>query len=152
MNNLSGIIERELLLENSTANILFTHTDNKKLDHLLKKLNHNILHYDDLYFAKSVPNIIICNDRIISYEKVGLLSIQYHIPVIMVDHEPLSSLIDKSKTDLLNNMPNSYKIAINHDIYESWGKTHDQILSTAESEIHLWNKLIYEISKRVFTL
>lgn len=152
MNNLIGTINRELILKNTKLNILFTHTDDKSFSSLLRKLGHTLLSYDDLYFAYYVPNIILCNDKIVSYEKVSILSIQYHIPIIFIDHSPPNFIIDKSKIEIMNNIPNSYKVCIDNNIFEQWGRVHDLVLDIKEQSAPLWNDLLLNISKRIFTL
>lgn len=152
MNNLSGIIHREYIDTTTKLNILYTNTNSNQLLRIIKKLNHKILSYDDLYFGNNIPDLIICNDRIISHKKISIISLQFHVPVIVVDHERLTDIIDANKIDLINKIPSCYSIAINNEVYESWNKIQDRILETDISKIDQWKDLIIDKAKGTFTL
>lgn len=152
MNSLYGILRKELIEPDSKLNILFTHADNKQFVSMIRKMGHKILCYDDLYFGNMSPDLIICNDKIISYQKVSIIAIQFHIPVIVVDHGPPDSIIDSSKIDTINNITNSYKIALNQNIYDAWNRIHHQILDIDHNTTEQWKSLLSITAKGLFTL
>lgn len=154
MNILSGVLSREFISPNSTLSILWTNPENTFTD-FVKSLGHELIVFDQLYFGVNRPQLIICNNKISHYQEVQMLSLQFHLPVLVVDHKPKSDLIDEEKIGVLNKFYCSYSIAINQNIYESWGSKHDRILDfdirNQESKT-IWNNLIHQIPKRIFTI
>ena len=152
MNNLSGILAREFIGENSRLNILWTHIDNRIFTNMIGELGHRLLSVDDLYFANKVPQLIICNDIISSYKKIHLISLQFHLPVIIIDHNILDSIIDNSRLEVINGIPCVYRIATNKQVFDSWNRIHHDIISTDKSSKSLWNDIILNTAKRIFSL
>lgn len=152
MNNLTGILSREFIDSNSKLNILWTHVDNKIFTNMVSELGHCLLSIDDLYFANKIPQLIVCNDIISSYKKISLISLQFHLPTIIVDHNVLDSIIDSSKLELINTIPCCYRIAINKQIFNSWNHIHDDIISLDRSNKNLWNDILIKNAKRIFKL
>lgn len=155
MNMVSGITSRENLNIDSKLNVVWTSPDSQYFTNFIQSLGHNLILFDHVYFGHSNPHIILCNNKISSYESMNDLSIQFHIPILVIDHTIKSELIDSSKVKLLNNFSCCYKICINKNIYDSWGATHDKILSydiQDENNRSLWQNLIIQVSKKVFLL
>jgi hypothetical protein len=152
MNNLSGVLAREFITENSQLNILWTHIDNRIFTNMIGELGHRLLSVDDLYFANKIPQLIICNDIISSYKKIHLISLQFHLPVIIIDHNILDNIIDNSKLEVINSIPCVYRIAINKQVFSSWNQIHNDIISIDRASKNLWNETIINTAKRVFTL
>jgi hypothetical protein len=155
MNIISSILNRELITPESKLNIIWTGGDNEFFKIFIKKLNHNIVTVENLFFTHNFPQLIICNDRLSSFDKTKQLSIQYHIPVLVVDHIPKNHLISKEQIPLLDNLPCSYKIAINKEIYLSWGSTQNEIINfniSDKNSLEYWDTIIHTIAKRIFLL
>lgn len=153
MNSISGILSRELLTNKSRFNILWTPTDNMIFDKVIKKLNHNLIGFDHLYFGKDSPHAIICNNKILYYEQCKNISIQFHVPVLLIDHiiKP-KELSDDINTVNHYDLPSAYKVAINEEIAVSWGLSYNKVLKTKQdiSDVDMWQRLIFQTCKMVF--
>jgi hypothetical protein len=152
MNNINGILAREFITDDSKLNILWTHVDNKLFTNLITGLGHTLLSTDDLYFMNKSPQLIVCNDIISSYQKIQLISLQFHLPIIIIDHQRPDQIIDNSKLELISKIPCSYRIAINKLIFESWNKIHDDIISIDNNSKQLWKQILINTSKRIYSL
>lgn len=154
MNTIPTILNKELLKEGDKLNIIWTPCDNQNFTKFIQNLGHNLYNYEHLYFGNIIPHIIICNNKMYSHQQVKNISINYHLPVLLVDHTPKDNTVDlEMAQETINNFKCSYKIAINKKVYDSWGATHDQILSyNNDSSILEWQKLLYSTSQKVFTL
>lgn len=155
MNIVTSILKRETIDSDCKLNILWTNFDNEFFKMFIKKLEHNIISIENLFFAHNSPNLIVCNDRLSSFDLTKKLSIQYHIPVLVIDHKPKSNLISSDQIPMLDNLPCSYKIAINRDIYLSWGSTHNEILNfniNDNDSLKYWDKILHTVAKRTFIL
>lgn len=154
MNILSSILAKQIN-NNQQLTIVWTQTDNQYFLNFIKKLNHNLVSYNDLYFGDISPNLIICNNKLINYELILSLSIKLHLPVLVIDHNSRSNHIDESYSDVLGPIPCSYHVAISQDVYNSWGKYHDQIINyniNDSDNLTVWNNLLYQISNKVFNI
>lgn len=154
MNIVSSITSREALRPESKINILWSNTDYKYFTNFIQSLGHRLLSFEDLYFANYIPHLIICNDRLSSYEKSRAVSLQYHLPVIAIDHQTRNPIIVLDSIPSMNNISGVYNIAIDTNISRSWNNIHHQILSydRTNNNIAIWNGLLYNIAKRIFTL
>ena len=154
MNFTQSILNRELINYGSKLNILFIDNEYADFKLYIEKLGHRFINVRDLYLGSETPNLILCNNKISHYTTCRNLSIIYHIPSIIVDHSIKSDLLDNNKTQFLDNLPCSYKIAINLPIYRSWGSIHDKVLNylPAEECKQTWSKLLIDTSKRIFTI
>jgi hypothetical protein len=152
MNNINGILAREFIHDDSKLNILWTHIDNKFFTNLISSMGHSLLSIDDLYFMSKTPQLIVCNDIISSYQKIELISLQFHLPVIIIDHKPLDPIVDSSKLELISKIPSSYRVATNKLIFSSWNNIHDDIISIDSGSKQLWKQLLINLAKRVYTL
>lgn len=155
MNMMPSILDRELINDRSILNIIVIGNEPTNFIKFLNKLQHKYLSYEDLYYGYCNPNLIICNNKIDNYNICRELSIRYHIPIITIDHILKSDLLDSDKIKFIDNLPSSYKIAINKSISESWHSIHNRILSydiNNQQLIESWNKLLIDISKKVFSL
>jgi len=153
---ISSIIKRYLNTYDSPLNIIMTHCDNRYFEQFLKNIlptYSNILSLEDSLFGNNVPDMIICNNKINHLDKCGSLSYFLHCPILIIDHDIKPSFIDK---DIIEYQSNSvYNLAINNDIYNSWGKTHNMVLGfdlSDKKSIEKWRNLLYSISKIPFNL
>lgn len=154
MNSQVGILSREYLNPNSKLNIVWTQHDDIYFQQFIKKLGHNLLSFDHLYFGMYNPHLIICNNKALYYEKCRAISIQFHIPSIVIDHDIKPEIIDQSKISMIDSsFPSSYKIALSEEISKSWGGNHHKVLSYNLSDpknIDVWRNSIIQTCKMAF--
>lgn len=155
MNIVSAIINRENISYQSNLNIVWTPTDNKYFTKFIEQIGHTLIDINDIYFGDIYPHLIICNDKIMFYDQVKTLSIRCYIPILVIDHNIKKNIFDHEKLAIINDLPCSYHVATNDDVYASWGKYHDQVLNyniNDSNDITIWNNLLYNLSKKVFNL
>lgn len=152
MNSISGILAREYIQKTDKINILWTSCDSIIFDQMFKKLEHNLLGFDHLYFGKDIPNIIICNNKILYHEKCKNISIQFHIPVLIIDHaDKPRDLLDEGDVDNKYELPTVYKIAMNENIAKSWGGSYNKVLDNkTATDVDFWKSIIFRTTKMVF--
>lgn len=153
---ITSIIKRYSNNIESPLNIISTYCENKRFDHFLKHilpLDSNLLSFEDSLFGNNLPDLIICNNKINHLEKCGNLSYFFHCPILIIDHDIKPSFVEK---DIIAHQSTSvYSLAINNNIYNSWGKTHNLVLDfniSDEKNILQWQNLLYQISKIPFNL
>ena len=130
MNSITGILIREKIQNTDKINVLWTPSDNMIFEQAFKKLKHNTIGFDHLYFGKDTPQVIICNNKILYYEKCKNISIQFHIPVLLIDHAVRPKELSEEEVNLHKyELPSSYKIAMNEKIAASWGGSYHKILT-----------------------
>lgn len=155
MNIVQTILDKSIINHNSILNILLVGNEPDSFIEFLKKLKHNCLSYNDIYYGKLNPHIIVCNDRIYNYDLCKKLSILYHVPIITVDHSIKNKLFDDNKLQIINDLPCCTKIAINFPISKSWNSIHDDVIPydiNNNITLETWNNLLISTSKKVFSL
>ena len=153
MNMISTILAKETLDDEAKLNIVWTPCDNHAFVQYVQNMGHSIYQYEHLYFGNVCPNLIICNNKMYSHQQVKTISLNYHLPVLVVDHKSRDDSIDlQSALKNIDNFNCYYKIALNKQIFESWGSVHDQILGINDNNISEWNKILYNLAKRNFIL
>lgn len=154
MNFTQSILNRELISYESKLNILLIDNEHNNFKEYIENLGHRLIVFNDLYLGGEVPNLILCNNKVVHYNTCRSLSVRYHVPSIIVDHNVMSDLLDNAKSKFLDNLPCSYKIAINLSIYKSWGSIHDKVLNYLPDQEckQTWSKLLIDTSKRIFTI
>ena len=152
MNSITGILSRELITENSLLNILWTPSENMIFEQTVRKLKYNLVGFDHLYFGKDAPHLIICNNKILFYEKCKNISIQFHIPVLLIDHSGKPKELSNDDVNVYTyDFPSAYKIAANEKIAQSWSIQYNKILEKGDiSNTNLWRNIIFQTSKMVF--
>jgi len=152
MNTLSGILSRELLTPNDKLNILWTSVDDYRFEATIKSLGHNIITFSHLYFGTCIPNAIICNNKVLFYKKCRDISIQFHIPILVIDHETKpDTLADNLETSLVYRFPTSYNVAMSEEIANSWSVKYNYVLKTEDiRDKEFWSNTIYQTSKLIF--
>lgn len=153
MNSITGILARENITENDSINILWTPSDSMIFERAIQKTKHNLIGFDHLYFGKDCPHVIICNNKVLYYEKCKNISIQFHIPVLLIDHSLRPR--DMSEDDSLAHkydFPSGYKIALNDKIAKSWNTSYNKILEDKDdiSNVEMWKRVIFQTCKMVF--
>lgn len=155
MNIVSSILNRENIDHNTSLNIIWTPIDNKYFTKFIEQTQNTIIDINDIYFGDIYPHLILCNDKVMFYDKVKDLSIRCHLPILVIDHSTKKNIFDQEKLLSINDLPCSHHIAINDDIYRSWGKYHDQVLDyniNNNESILIWNNLLYHVSKKVYNI
>jgi hypothetical protein len=153
MNSISGILTRELVGPKDNINILWTPSDNMIFDRTIQKLGHNLIGFDHLYFGKDCPSVIICNNKVLYYEKCKNISIQFHVPVLLIDHNLRpKELSDEETASHKYELPAAYTIAISEKIAKSWGSSYNKILNNKAdlSDQDMWQRMIFQTCKMVF--
>lgn len=152
MNAITGILSRELLNNDSITNILWTPSDSMVFEQSFKKLKCNLLGFDNLYFGKDSPHMIVCNNKVLYYEKCKNLSIQFHIPVLMIDHNTKPKELNNDEVSTHNYVfPCAYTIAIGQKVAESWGASYNKILTPKDmSNADLWQEIVNKTRKKMF--
>lgn len=155
MSIVSTILNKEIISLNSQLNIIWTDCTDKDFKGFIESLGHNLISFNDLYYGALDPHLIICNNKLQFFDECKMFSIQYHLPVLLIDHSIKSHLLDKDKISLLNMLPCSYSVAMSKKISESWNSFHNQILTYDKNNTEsrdVWKNLIYQTAKRLFTM
>lgn len=153
MNMISTILCKENINAESALNIVWTPCDNNNFLLYIQNMGHRIYQYEHLYFGSVSPNLIICNNKMYSHQQVKSVSLNYHLPVLVVDHKIKDESVDlQTALKTIDNFNCCYKIALNNKIYDSWGRTHNEVLHFNEDNIQLWKNILYNLAKRTFTL
>lgn len=153
MNIVKSILDRHF--DFTTLNIIVLGKEPDTFMSFLGKLNHKYYHYNDLYFASSHPNLLLCNNRIENYKLYKELVLLYHIPSISIDHTTKNSLLDNEKLKFIDDIPTCTKVATNIPISRSWNSIHDYILPYDINRVETldsWNNLLIQTSKKVFKI
>lgn len=155
MNIVSGILNRELISTHSPLDILWTNPDSSKFTDFILSMGHRLISIDQLYFGSNLPQLIICNNKVSTYQEMQMISLQFHLPVILIDHKPKDTVIDDNRTTAFDKFYCSYSIALNQEIYESWGSKHNRILNYVmndDKSKEIWNNIIYQTARKMFTV
>lgn len=148
MNSITGILSREYLNKTDRLNIIWTPVDHIMFEQTIQKLGHNLLSFDHLYFGKDSPHIIICNNKMIYHQKCKNISIQFHIPVLMIDHNNKPANVEKSNE---YELPCMHKIALSETVANSWQEPYHKILEPEQiSDTEFWSQMIFKTSKMLF--
>lgn len=127
MNILTGIFTREY---KKSKDIVFSSCDNSLFELALSKNGYNLIKPEYIYFAYHKPIVVICNNKLSSYDICKNISIQYHLPLIVIDHKPKDNFVDIEKIIHIDQDKNTYKVAMSNSISSSWNNIHNKILST----------------------
>lgn len=154
MNSVSGILSREYITKSDNMNILWTNVDNILFEDKIKKLKHKLITMDQLYFGKEIPQLIVCNNKILYHQTCKNISIQFHIPVLLIDHlkQPSTMTSDKENPIITYDLPCSINVAMSKEIAESWEKSirYDYVLESKDYDQAMWSDIIFKTSKRIF--
>lgn len=153
MNIVPTIISKEILSKENKLNIIWTPCDGGTFTKYIKQLEHNLYNYENLYFGNIVPHIIICNNKMYSHSQVKSISLNYHLPILVVDHIVRDKSVDINiAKQNIDNFKCCYRIAISDAVYHSWGDMHDEVLSITEKNQQRWNDILYSLAKRTYLL
>ena len=141
---ISSLLSREL---NKPINILWIPSDNKRFEKMFKTLNVTLFDLDQIYIGSLTPDIIISNDRTKHIEKLITISKYHQCPIIFIDHEEKSDMIDIDKfKDKIESIPLVTQIAVNNPIHNSWDKIHD--LTIDYENIKMWDEIVLKTKKQ----
>lgn len=141
---ISSLLSREL---NKPINILWIPSDNKRFEKMFKTLNVVLFDLDQIYIGSLTPDIIISNDRTKHIEKLITISKYHQCPIVFIDHEEKSDMIDISKfKDKIGSTPLVTQIAVNNLIHDSWEKIHD--LTIDYENIKMWEEIVLKTKKQ----
>lgn len=147
MNILTGILSRE---SNISKDIIFSSCDNSLFELLLTKIGYNPIKPEYIYFAVHKPIAILCNNKLSSYDICKNISIQYHIPLIVIDHKSKDNFVDITKISHIDQDKNTYKIAITDRVSSSWDNIHNTIISINDEKS--WKSIINTLSQRIYSI
>lgn len=152
MNSISGILNREHVQNHDKINILWTPADNMVFEQAFRKLGHNLIAFDHLYFGKDSPQLIICNNKILYYEKCKNISIQFHVPVLLIDHAMRPKELSEEEINMHKyEFPSAYKVAMNEKIANSWGGNYHKVIDKQNiTNLEMWQRLVFQTAKMVF--
>lgn len=151
---ISSLINKELKSVDSHTNIVMSNLDNQYFHKFLGEClkNCDIFNFDDTIYGCSQPDIVICNNRVTHLIKSIELCKYYHVPLLIVDHEIKSDMISSNAIQNNFGVKPITQIAISQQIYNSWGKIHDYIISIDISTIDKWKNLLYTLCKQNFQI
>lgn len=156
---ISSIIKRTLNTRQSELNIVISNCEDPSfvifLEERVFTAGSNILFFDSFLTANTPIDLVICNSRITQFEKCFNLSGFFQCPMLIIDHDHPSALVDtKIKTERVI-CPHLIYLARSKDIYDSWGQYHDVILDYEfynRDNTNEWQNLIYKLSKTNFQM
>lgn len=140
-------------LKSNPLTILLVDKEKEEFILFLKQLGHKFIYYNDLYFGGIVPNLVLCNNKIDYYNQCKALSINYHIPSIVVDHNIKNDIYDDTKIKFLDNLPCSLRVATSIEVYKSWHSIHHKVLPYQMNDRQLlqdWSDLLDSTSRKGF--
>lgn len=151
---ISSILSRENIKINSRINILWTPAT-AEFEKFIESTGYNLLNYNQIYYGDTIPNIIICNNKIDYHQYCENTSLRLHIPVLLIDHSIKNPLFDSNKIKNLNNFTCCHHVCISKKISDSWEIKDAQILSyniNDKENINIWKNLIFQIAKKLFKI
>lgn len=151
---ISSILNREKININSKIKVLWTPCS-QDFEYFIKKLNCELLNYNQIYYGNSIPNLIVCNDKVNYYNMCYNMSVRLHLPVLLIDHTIKNPIYDNAKIKMFNNFPCYHHICISKAIGDSWELNNIQVLSynsNDEDNIKIWKNLITQTTKKLFKI
>ncbi len=144
---ISSLLARET---NAINNILWIPSDNKEFERFFKTLKVRLFALDQIYLGSFTPELIISNDKTKHLEKITKLTKYHQCPLILIDHQPKSDMIDSNKfQEKINNIPIVKQIAFSKQIKQSWGDIHELILNE-DSDKNTWQDFIDTTKKLIY--
>lgn len=148
---ISTIIHKEFLETTKIVNIAWTQGAGSVFTDFIKECCSpcNLIEFDQTYYGMYDINLIVCNDRSKYLEKCVSLAQFLHCPILIVDHEQKLDSTNIFNLDNTNIQP-IYSVATSDDIYVSWNKIQNNVLSydMFDATNHkIWNNLILQLAK-----
>lgn len=150
MNIIHGVLSGDSYRK---KHILYTSCDNKIINDTIQSLDYNLIRFEHIYFGYNMPNLIICNNKAITSDACRDLSIRYHIPVLVVDHDVKNPTVITEKIENTINVgfSSGLSVAINERVAQSWSCDYDYVLNEKDhTDLTKWNNIINEAIQKVF--
>lgn len=150
---ISSLLYREQIRLGSNVKALWTPSNKEFETFVISSLNVELLNFNQLYYGNSIPNIIICNNKVDFYNECLSVSRKLHLPVLLIDHTMKNPIFDNEKIKSFDRFPCMHHICISKSISDSWLLKDVQILSydiNNKDNISIWKNLIYQTSKKIF--
>jgi len=144
---ISSLLSREI---NKITNVLWIPSDDKNFEKFFRTLEVSVFTLDQIYIGSLVPDIIISNDKAKHIDKIIKLTKYHQCPIIFIDHEEKSDMIDISKfQQKIAELPIVKFVAFSESIKNSWENTHDLVLND-NSDKDEWQQLINQTKKIIY--
>jgi len=144
---ISSLLSREI---NTKTNILWIPSDDKGFEKFFKSLNVCLFNLDQIHLGSFIPDMIISNDKTKHIDKIIKLTKYHQCPLIMVDHEEKSDMIDMSKfKEKIQELPIVKYVAVSERIKQSWSDMHDYVLNDNSSKKE-WQNFIDNTKKTIY--
>ena len=144
---ISSLLSREI---NKINRILWIPSDDKDFEKFFVKLNVSLFGLDQIYLGSFVPDLIISNEKTKHIEKIIKLTKYHQCPLIFIDHEEKSDMIDTTKfQNKISDLPIVVQIACSERIKKSWDNVHDFVLNE-NSDVNSWQNIINGTKQTVY--
>mgnify|MGYP003138215817 FL=1 len=144
---ISSLLSREI---NKITSVLWIPSDDKNFEKFFRTLEVSVFTLDQIYIGSLVPDIIISNDKTKHIDKIIKLTKYHQCPIIFIDHEEKSDMIDISKfQQKIAELPIVKFVAFSESIKNSWENTHDLVLND-NSDKDEWQQLINQTKKIIY--
>jgi len=153
---ISNIINKEFYGIDKQINILWTQCESLYFEEFIKTIFHpcSLIDFDKTYYGIKDVSIVFCNNRLTHLEKCTDLAKFFHCPLVIIDHNIKSNLINDSFKPNFDFEP-VYQIAISKDIDFSWRGIHDITLGydTKNNDIiNKWKTILFQLIKKHFLI
>jgi hypothetical protein len=144
---ISSLLSREI---NINTNVLWIPSDDKDFEKFFRTLQVSVFTLDQIYLGSFVPDIIISNEKTKHIDKIIKLTKYHQCPLVFIDHEEKSDMIDISKfQDKISELPIVKLIAFSEQIKKSWGDIHDLVLNDT-SGLQEWQDFTNKTKKIIY--
>lgn len=153
---ISSILQREFSDTKSVLNIVWTPCEDIMFQKFIMSACApcNIINLDDTYYGMNDISIILCNNRIMHMDKAIELSKFLFSPLLIIDHDIKSNIINNEiDTDL--EIDPVYNVALSKEIYLSWNKIQNIVLQyepNNQQNKNVWRNLIFQLSKSLVVI
>jgi hypothetical protein len=152
---ISSILQAAKLTVDDKIKALWTPCDDN-FEKFCNELAITKIDFHQIYYGNSLPNIIICNDKVRYYDLCYSVSRKLHLPVLLIDHQSKNAMYDAEKIKRLDLFPCLHHICISKQIRTSWQLQENiQILSydiNNKDNISIWNNTIFQTSQKTFKI
>jgi hypothetical protein len=122
----------------------------KDFEKFFRTLQVSVFTLDQIYLGSFVPDIIISNEKTKHIDKIIKLTKYHQCPLVFIDHEEKSDMIDISKfQDKISELPIVKLIAFSEQIKKSWGDIHDLVLNDT-SGLQEWQDFTNKTKKIIY--
>lgn len=148
MNVLTGIIAKQQAKDK--LNLLWSPSNILTFDNTIRNYGHTLIPIEHIYFGYYKPQLVVCNNKISHYRICKTISVQYHIPIVVIDHLPMDSFINYEKIKYIDDDKNTIKIATSNIAFKSWKQIHNYIIEI--NDIKEWNIIFHKIIREIYKI